>query len=191
MTWYEILIISVGLSLDVFAYALYKGAMLSHLEWKKISMMTAVFAVWQAAAMSVGSLVADIPVIAAHYAGAEKLYDILSAVIFFGVGILMMGKAAQLKEVMERREDNFYMKQLCAWAAITSIDSFLTGVSMGFLNTELWILLVQLFIVTVGTTLLGIWVGYRMGCHTRRGFLRLGGAIFLLAGIDVLIRYYG
>lgn len=34
MAWYEILIVSVGLSLDVFTYALYKGAMLSKLNKK-------------------------------------------------------------------------------------------------------------------------------------------------------------
>ena len=32
MAWYEIFIVSVGLSLDVFTYALYKGAMLSRLD---------------------------------------------------------------------------------------------------------------------------------------------------------------
>ena len=34
MAWYEIFIVSVGLSLDVFTYALYKGAMLSRLDQK-------------------------------------------------------------------------------------------------------------------------------------------------------------
>ena len=32
MAWYEILIVSVGLSLDVLTYALYKGAMLTSLD---------------------------------------------------------------------------------------------------------------------------------------------------------------
>ena len=36
MAWYEILIVSVGLSLDVLTYALYKGAMLSKLDKKQI-----------------------------------------------------------------------------------------------------------------------------------------------------------
>ena len=36
MAWYEIFIVSVGLSLDVFTYALYKGAMLSRLDKKQI-----------------------------------------------------------------------------------------------------------------------------------------------------------
>lgn len=43
MAWYEILIVSVGLSLDVFTYALYKGAMLSKLDKKQILKMTLLF----------------------------------------------------------------------------------------------------------------------------------------------------
>ena len=47
MAWYEILIVSVGLSLDVFTYALYKGAMLSKLDKKQILKMTLLFTGWQ------------------------------------------------------------------------------------------------------------------------------------------------
>ena len=40
MAWYEILIVSVGLSLDVLTYALYKGEMHSTLDKKQILKMT-------------------------------------------------------------------------------------------------------------------------------------------------------
>ena len=43
MAWYEIFIVSVGLSLDVFTYALYKGAMLSRLDKKQILKMILLF----------------------------------------------------------------------------------------------------------------------------------------------------
>ena len=124
MTWYEVFIISIGLSLDVFAYAMYKGAMISRLEAKKITKMAVVFALWQAVAMAVGSLISEIPVIEEHYQRTEKLYDVLSALILFAVGLIMIIRALKGKVITERREDNFYMKQLCIWAAITSLDSF-------------------------------------------------------------------
>ena len=47
MAWYEIFIVSVGLSLDVFTYALYKGAMLSRLDKKQILKMILLFTGWQ------------------------------------------------------------------------------------------------------------------------------------------------
>ena len=51
MAWYEILIVSVGLSLDVFTYALYKGAMLSKLDKTQILKMTLLFTGWQSGAI--------------------------------------------------------------------------------------------------------------------------------------------
>ena len=51
MAWYEIFIVSVGLSLDVFTYALYKGAMLSRLDKKQILKMILLFTGWQSGAM--------------------------------------------------------------------------------------------------------------------------------------------
>lgn len=191
MTWYEVLLVSVGLSLDVFAYALYKGAMISGVNAKKVAKMVTIFAVWQVGAMFVGSLISEIPFIKVHYPRAERLYDVLSAIIFFVVGVLMIVKSLRTGEITEHREDNFYVKQICTWAAITSIDSLLAGISLGFLNTQVNVLILQLAVVTVVTIIAGIWIGCRLGCQMRYGAMKLGGTILLLAGLDVLLRYQG
>lgn len=191
MTWYEVLAVSVGLSLDVFAYALYKGALVSRINANKVAKMAAIFAVWQVGAMLAGRLISEIPFIEAHYLRAEKLYDVLSAVIFFGVGVIMIIKSLRASDITEHREDEFFTKQLCTWAAITSIDSLLSGVSLGFLNTQVNVLILQLVIITVLTIIVGIWIGCRIGCQLRYSAMKLGGAILLLAGLDVLLRYQG
>lgn len=187
MTWYEVLMVSVGLSLDVFAYALYKGAMVSRIAVPRVIKMAAIFAVWQVGAMLAGSLISELPFIEASYPKAAKLYEALSAVLFFGVGMMMIVKSLHADEVMERREDNFFAGQLCTWAAITSIDSLMAGVSLGFLNTQLNVLLLQLAVVTVITVIAGIWIGCRLGCRMRSGAVKLGGIILFFAGLDVLL----
>ena len=179
------------MSLDVFAYALYKGAMISKMNWSRIAKMVAVFTVWQCGAMVLGSLISELPFVEAQYVRAEKAYDILSALLFFGVGVVMIVKSLGHREIIERRQDSYELGQLCAWAALTSIDSFLTGVSMGFLNTELTILILQLAVTGIVMVVTGIFIGYRIGCNMRYGALKLGGAILLAAGVDVLFRYYG
>lgn len=189
MTWYEVLIVSVGLSLDVFAYALYKGAMVSEINVKKLAKMAAVFALWQMGAMLAGSMISEIPLIAERYQKARMLYGVLSAILFFGVGVIMIGKALRGGEVLEHREDSFDVKQICAWSAITSVDSFLAGIGLGLLNTQLSLLVLQLAVVTVVTIAAGIWIGYRLGCQMRYGAMKLGGVMLFLAGLDVLIRY--
>ncbi len=83
MAWYEIFIVSVGLSLDVFTYALYKGAMLSRLDKKQILKMILLFTGWQSGAMLLGSLISELPYIAMNYQRTERLFRAASAVIFF------------------------------------------------------------------------------------------------------------
>lgn len=190
MAWYEILVVSVGLSLDVFTYALYKGAMLSRLDKKQISKMVLLFMGWQSGAMFLGSLISEIPYIAMNYQRTEKLFRAASAVIFFLIGVWLIVRALHMQDPLERREDMFAWKQLCVWAMLTSVDSFLTGIGMGFLNTRVTVQIVQLAIMAAVAVMTGIYAGYRIGCHGRNRVLISGAMIFLLAGIDVLFRYY-
>ena len=147
MAWYEILIVSVGLSLDVFTYALYKGAMLSKLDKKQILKMTLLFTGWQSGAMLLGSLISELPYIAMNYQRTERLFRAASAVIFFLIAIWLIIRASRMRDPVERREDVFAWKQLCVWAMLTSVDSFLSGIGMGFLDTGVTVQIIQLAIM--------------------------------------------
>lgn len=190
MAWYEIFIVSVGLSLDVFTYALYKGAMLSRLDKKQILKMTLLFTAWQSGAMFFGSLISEIPYIAMNYQRTEKLFRAVSAVIFFLIAVWLIVRAVHMRDPLERREDIFAWKQLCVWAMLTSVDSFLTGIGMGFLNTRVTLQMIQLAIMAAIAVVTGIYTGYRIGCRGRSRVLISGAMIFLLVGIDVMFRYY-
>ena len=190
MAWYEILFVSVGLSLDVFTYALYKGAMLSRLEKKQILKMTLLFMGWQSLAMLLGSLISEIPYVAMNYLRTEKLFRAASAVIFFLIGVWLIVRALRMRDPIEHREDAFAWKQLCIWALLTSVDTFLTGIGMGFLNTRVTVQMIQLAIMAALAVIVGIYVGYRIECQGRNRVLISGAMIFLLAGVDVLFRYY-
>ena len=190
MAWYEIFIVSVGLSLDVFTYAVYKGAMLSRLDKKQILKMTLLFTAWQSGAMFLGSLISEIPYIAMNYQRTEKLFRAVSAVIFFLIAVWLIVRAVHMRDPLERREDIFAWKQLCVWAMLTSVDSFLTGIGMGFLNTRVTLQMIQLAIMAAIAVVTGIYTGYRIGCRGRSRVLISGAMIFLLVGIDVMFRYY-
>ena len=179
MAWYEIFIVSVGLSLDVFTYALYKGAMLSRLDKKQILKMILLFTGWQSGAMLLGSLISELPYIAMNYQRTERL-----------IGIWLIVRALHMRDPLERREDAFAWRQLCIWAMLTSVDSFLTGIGMGFLDTRVTAQIIQLAIMAALAVIVGIYAGYRIGCHGRNRVLISGALIFLLAGVDVLFRYY-
>ena len=58
---WEILLVAGGLSLDVFAYCLWKGAMLSEMNRRNITKMVALFTACQMGAMLLGNGITLIP----------------------------------------------------------------------------------------------------------------------------------
>ena len=102
MAWYEVLVISIGLTLDVFAYALYKGAMVSGFRAGKVCRMLIIFILWENGAMLLGSMISRIP------------SNVYPAAVFWGVGVIMICKSLRQGAVLERREDDFNTAQLCA-----------------------------------------------------------------------------
>ena len=74
-------------------------------------------------------------------------------------------------------------------ALITSVDAFLAGIGMGFLEAQMIHQSLTIFPITVLSVIGGVYVGYRLGTvHNSQAYLA-GGALFLIAGVDVVIQY--
>ena len=72
---------------------------------------------------------------------------------------------------------------------ITSVDAFLAGIGMGFLEAQMIHQSLTIFPITVLSVIGGVYVGYRLGTvHNSQAYLA-GGALFLIAGVDVVIQY--
>ena len=55
MSWIEIVLITIGMSLDTFAAVECQGALVAKLEKKRLSMAVTVIALWQTIALLIGS----------------------------------------------------------------------------------------------------------------------------------------
>ena len=185
---FEILMISVGLSLDVFAYALYKGAMLPEIRKSSLVKIGAVFTVWQMASLLLGNLVTSIPVLKVSAGRAALHWKIFSVIIFVGLGLYMIVKAGKQKVVIERKDDTVGIKQIAIWACITSVDAFLAGIGFGFFQADFFFTILSVGIVTALSVTAGIYAGYWMGCQSKNKAVTLGGCILLMGGIELLVR---
>ena len=61
MSLLEIILISIGLTMDVFAYALLKGAMMSEIRKMNLLKICSIFTFWQVISMILGNLLTNIP----------------------------------------------------------------------------------------------------------------------------------
>ena len=184
----EILIISIGLSFDIFAVTVCVGATLQKIEKKKLVCMGLIFCIWQLIAVGLGFLVARFPVMQTRTSEMQNMWDAFSVIIFLALGVYMFAKGWRKKDFLERRGQISYQK---AWAAamMTSLDAFFAGIGFGFLGTEILAVGRSLELGTLIFALAGTFVGYRLGYEQRTKAYAIGGIILIIAGIDVIIRY--
>ena len=161
MSLLEIILISIGLTMDVFAYALLTGAMMSEIRKKNLLKM----------GMDVG-----------HNSNT------FSVLIFLGLGIYMIVKAIKEKPVEEKKDEIISAKQIIVWACITSIDAFIAGIGFGFLETDFLLLVFIIGITTIVMVIIGMYIGYWMGCQFRRTAVTIGGCILLFGAVEFIIR---
>ena len=184
----EILVISVGLSFDVFAVMICEGAMLVRVEKKKLIFMGLIFCGWQLAAVLVGNLITLIPPFQNSSNGLQKVWDGLSVVIFMALGAYMLYKAWKNEPVFETRSAVNY-RSTCVVAMATSLDAFFAGIGFGFLDSEILAVGLVLELVTLLFVVLGVYTGYRLGYEQKTKAYGTGGVILMVSGIDVIIRY--
>lgn len=129
MTIWEIILVSIGLSLDVYAVVVLYSAMLAKIEKRKLVSMCLIFAGWQVLAVLVGTLVTHLPFFQRMSSEMEHLWDVISVVIFFVLGAYMLYKAGKHEVVFEHRSEINY-KKVCVAALITSLDAFFVGIDV-------------------------------------------------------------
>ena len=166
MSVLEIVIISAGLSLDVFVAMAYMGAGFSKINKKNLFGLCLLFGGVQWGCLIVGNLL-----------------------IFIGLGIYMIWKGLKKRNILEQRNDEIDWKKTTFLALITSVDAFLAGIGMGFLEAQMIHQSLTIFPITVLSVIGGVYVGYRLGTvHNSQAYLA-GGTLFLIAGVDVVIQY--
>ena len=188
----EIIIISAGLSLDVFVAVAYMGAGFSRISKKNLLGLCLLFGGVQWGCLIIGNLLTLLPIFQTSVNSSSRIADHWEAVtvlIFAGLGIYMIWKGLKKRNVLERRNDEIDWKKTTFLALVTSVDAFLAGIGMGFLEAEMIHQSLTIFPITVISVILGVYVGYRLGTvHNSQAYLA-GGALFLIAGLDVVIQY--
>ena len=192
MGLWEIILIAIGLSLDVFAYSLYWGAMVSEVRKADAAKMCGIFAGCETGALFVGVMITYIPAIRSFYRNASQLWMILASVTFLALGIYMIirGIRKSRNPIVERKADKMNPKLVFMWALITSLDALVAGIGFGFLDFRLLVLLVVMAVATVLSVLAGLALGYRLGCSPMNRLISIGGGVVLIGGIDIMVHYF-
>ena len=190
MSWIEIVLITIGMSLDTFAAVECQGALVAKLEKKRLSMAVTVIALWQTIALLIGSfLVTLLNQYDTQLSGEAFIGRILAILILFGMGLRMFVKAWRNERIVEKREDGLDIKKTFFSIAKGTIFTILTGIAFAFLEADIKAVLIMIICVTIAMVIIGFYTGYRMGFEQKSKAYIGGGALLIVAGIDVIVRY--
>lgn len=190
MDWIEILLITLGISLDIFGVVTCEGALLAEINKKRLVAGGVLVALLQTVALYLGNLIG----------GVSLRYDIrnrqiltvrvIAAIIFIVLGVRMGWKAWKNEGIVEHRaEGGLNLFKILKLVAMSSVYTILTGVAFGFLGTSVTRVLLMVVCFTVIMVILGMYTGYRFGFEQKTKAYSIGGMLLIIGGIDVVIRY--
>ena len=190
MSWIEIVLITIGMSLDTFAAVECQGALVAKLEKKRLSMAVTVIALWQTIALLIGSfLVTLLNQYDTQLSGEAFIGSILAIQIMYGMGLRMFVKAWRNERIVEKREDGLDIKKTFFSIAKGTTFTILTGIAFAFLEADIKAVLIMIICVTIAMVIIGLYTGYRLGFEQKSKAYIGGGALLIAAGIDVIVRY--
>jgi putative Mn2+ efflux pump MntP len=185
----ELILTSIGVSLDVFAVAVCEGATYAKLGKKKILNISCLFGSIQTLFMIIGSVIAAIPFFHDGSSEITKLNYSISFIIFIFLGFHMLNKAFYKKELLEQRKNDFSYKYIFLLAVAAGADALIVGFGISLLDTQILFAILIMIIITILCAILGLQSGYRLGFEHRKGAYITGGLILFIMGIEILIKH--
>lgn len=180
----ELILIAIGLAMDAFAVSLGKGLTLKRVDGKFALVAGAWFGGFQALMPIIGYLLGR------TFAGFVISVDHWIAFVLLAlIGINMIRDT--LWGDKEQHTSDFSTRSMFLMAVATSIDALAVGVTMAFLDVNIWIAATVIGVITFALSAVGVVLGYRFG--TLLGFKAglLGGVILIGLGVKIILEHLG
>ena len=175
-------LIAVALAMDAFSVSMTKGFTQKYLTKPQIFYYGLFFGGFQFI-MPIfgyigGSVIASI---------VESLAPIVGFILLLAIGLNMIRESLSGDD--EEITDNFSFKEVTLLAIATSIDAFAVGITIALLKDPLLISSIIIGVVAFAFSIIGIYIGKKLGDYVGDKFQILGGVILILIGIKILLGF--
>ena len=189
MTFIELFLIGVGLSMDAFAAAICQGLSMTRIKWGHALTVGLYFGGFQALMPFIGWMLGS------QFADRIQQYDHWIAfilLVLIGGNMIREALSGDEEDAAQAETDpRLDHKKLFLMAIATSIDALAIGVTFAFLETAILpaigIIGCTTFCISVAGVAVGCWFGAR---YKKRAEIT-GGAILVLLGIKILLEHLG
>ena len=189
MSFIELFLIGVGLSMDAFAAAICQGLFMTRIKWGHALTVGLYFGGFQALMPFIGWMLGS------QFADRIQQYDHWIAFVLLALigGNMIREALSGDEEDAAQAETDLRLdhKKLFLMAIATSIDALAIGVTFAFLETAILpaigIIGCTTFCISVAGVAVGCWFGAR---YKKRAEIT-GGAILVLLGVRILLEHLG
>ena len=186
MTFFELFLIGIGLSMDAFAVSICKGLSMQKIDKKYTLCIGLFFGGFQALMPLTGYLLGS------QFSEYIERFDHWIAFVLLAlIGFNMIKESREEEEEEEKPYAGVNFKELLILAVATSIDALAVGVSFAFLGVRIAPAVTLIGCTTFVLTLVGVWVGNLFGSRYKSRAELTGGIILILIGVKILLEHLG
>jgi len=185
MTFTELLLTAIALSMDAFAVSTCKGLNMRKLNWKHAVMIGLFFGGFQAAMPLIGWLLGKQ---FEHLITSVDHWIVFALLAFIG-GKMVYDALHGGEEDACGVEETLDYRQLVVLSFATSIDALAVGISFAFLQVAVLPSVGLIGITTFVLSVLGVAIGQRFGSKYQSKATLLGGIVLILIGLKILLEH--
>ena len=175
-------LVAIALAMDAFSVSMTKGFTQKNLTNSQILYYGLFFGGFQAIMPILGYLCGNI--IATI---VTSLAPIIGFILLLAIGLNMIRESLSGEE--EEITDNFSFREVTLLAIATSIDAFAVGITIALINDPILISSAIIGIVAFVFSIIGIFIGKKIGNYVGDKFQIVGGVILILIGVKILLGF--
>ena len=174
-----IFLIAVALAMDAFSVSMTKGFTQKYLTNSQILYYGLFFGGFQFLMPIIGYFFGNV-----ISTIVESLTSVIGFILLLLIGLNMIRESLSSDDEIT---DNFSFKEVTLLAIATSIDAFAVGVTIALIKDPILISSVIIGIVAFIFSIIGVFIGRKIGDYVGDKFQIVGGVILILIGIKILL----
>lgn len=183
MSFIELFLLAVSLSMDAFAVAVCKGLAMKKLNRKGMVIVGAWFGSFQFLMPLLGY------VLARQFSSYITRFDHwIAFILLVIIGIQMIRDAFSPSEEVS---EDLSVKNMFLMAVATSIDALAVGITFAFLNVSVLPASAMIGLTTFLLSAVGVKVGHTFGTRYKSRAELTGGILLILLGLKILLEHLG
>lgn len=184
MSLWTLAVLAFGVSADAFAVALGKGLQVRTHVVRTALIIAGAFGLAQAIMPLIGWLLGS------TFAEAIAPWDHWIAFVLLAlIGGKMLWEALQPDDEEDDTPPRVPMRDILILSLATSIDALAVGVSLAFLQVNIWFAITAIGIVTFVLSFGAVLIGHKIGTRWRRPAEIIGGLVLIGIGTQILIEH--